>query len=70
MSMLMIRCPKTGQAISTGREVESAAFRSTAVFFSRTYCPLCRLSASKNPSWPIVSPLRILSSSVRLAQTG
>jgi len=42
MSMLMIRCPKTGQAISTGREVEIAAFRSTAVFFSWTYCPLCR----------------------------
>ena len=44
MSMLMIRCPKTGQAISTGREVEIAAFRSTPVFFSRTYCPLCRVT--------------------------
>ena len=42
MSILMIRCPKTGQAISTGREVEIAAFRSAPVFFSRTYCPLCR----------------------------
>ena len=44
MSMLMIRCPKTGQAIPTGREVEIAAFRSTPVFFSRTYCPLCRVT--------------------------
>ena len=44
MSMLMIRCPKTGQAISSGREVEFAAFRSTPVFFSRTYCPLCRVT--------------------------
>jgi hypothetical protein len=44
MSMLMIRCPKTGRAISTGREVESAAFRSGAVFFSRTYCPLCHVT--------------------------
>ena len=44
MSMLMIRCPKTGQAIPTGREVEIAVFRSTPVFFSRTYCPLCRVT--------------------------
>jgi len=43
MGMIMIRCPKTGQAISTGRYVEPATFRSTPVFFSRTYCPLCRL---------------------------
>ncbi len=43
MGMIMIRCPKTGQAIATGRCVEPAAFRSTAVFFSRTYCPLCRI---------------------------
>jgi len=44
MSMLMIRCPKTGRAISTGREVESASFRSSPVFFSRTYCPLCQVT--------------------------
>ena len=44
MSMLIIRCPKTGQAISTGREVEIAAFRSTPVFFGRTDCPLCRVT--------------------------
>ena len=42
MGMIMIRCPKTGQAISTGRFVDPAIFRSTPVFFSRTYCPLCR----------------------------
>ena len=42
MGMIMIRCPKTGQAISTGRNVEPAIFRSSPVFFSRTYCPLCR----------------------------
>lgn len=43
MSMLMIRCSTTGRAIFTGRYVESAAFRSTAVFFSRTYCPICHV---------------------------
>ncbi len=42
MGMIMIRCQKTGQAISTGRNVEPATFRSSPVFFSRTYCPLCR----------------------------
>ncbi len=42
MGMLMIRCPKTGRPIPTGRTVEPAIFRSAAVFFSRTYCPLCR----------------------------
>ncbi len=42
MGMIMIRCSKTGQAISTGRNVEPAVFCSTPVFFSRTYCPLCR----------------------------
>ena len=43
MSMLTIRCPKTGRAIFTGREVDSASFRSP-VFFSRTYCPFCRVT--------------------------
>ena len=43
MGMLMIRCPKTGRAISTGRYIESRLFRSTPVFFSSTYCPHCRV---------------------------
>lgn len=42
MGMLMIRCPKTDRAISTGRYTTLATFRSTPVFFSRTHCPLCR----------------------------
>jgi hypothetical protein len=43
MGMLMIRCPKTGLAISTGRHIESKLFSSTPVFFSSTYCPHCRV---------------------------
>jgi hypothetical protein len=43
MGMLMIRCPKTGRAISTGRHVESRLFSSTPVFFGSTYCPHCRV---------------------------
>jgi hypothetical protein len=42
MGTLLIRCQKTGQAISTGTQVELARFRSSPVFFSRTYCPLCK----------------------------
>ena len=42
MGILMIRCSKTGRAISTGTYVESAAFRSSPVFFGQTYCPHCK----------------------------
>jgi hypothetical protein len=42
MGMITIRCPKTRQGVSTGRYVEPTTFRSSPVFFSRTYCPLCR----------------------------
>ena len=41
MGILMIRCSKTGRAISTGKHVEAAAFRSSPVFFGQTYCPHC-----------------------------
>jgi hypothetical protein len=43
MGMLMVRWPKTGLAISTGRHIESRLFSSTPVFFSSTYCPYCRV---------------------------
>jgi hypothetical protein len=43
MGMLMIRCPKTGRAVSTGRYVLPATFRCSPVFFGRTYCPLCQV---------------------------
>ena len=43
MGMVMIRCPETQRAISTGMQVDRATFHSTPVFFSRTFCPLCRV---------------------------
>jgi hypothetical protein len=44
MGTIMIRCPQTGRAVSTGKEVASAvAFSSAAVFFGRTYCRYCRV---------------------------
>jgi hypothetical protein len=41
MGIVMIRCPETQRAISTGMQVDRATFHSTPVFFSRTRCPLC-----------------------------
>ncbi|MEJ2377779.1 MAG: hypothetical protein P8Y71_21095 [Pseudolabrys sp.] len=42
MGTLMIRCPKTGSAISTGIQTEPATFSNSPVFFARTMCPVCQ----------------------------
>ena len=47
MGIVMISCPETRRAISTGIRVDRATFHSTPVFFSRTLCPLC----AKNHEW-------------------
>ena len=44
MGLLMVKCANTGRAISTGRRADQTAFRRSAVFFGRTYCPFCRIS--------------------------
>jgi hypothetical protein len=41
MGMVMIKCPQTGRAIPTGIKVDRERFRASAVFFSRTRCPVC-----------------------------
>ena len=41
MGVLMIRCPRTERAISTGLRMDSEAFRAMPVFFSSTVCPAC-----------------------------
>ena len=41
---VMIRCPKTGRAISTGIRADVATFHATPVFFSQVLCPLCQLT--------------------------
>ena len=43
MGMVMIHCPKTRKAISTGMHIDRAAFGSMPVFFSRTFCQSCRI---------------------------
>lgn len=42
MGMIMIRCPKTRRAVSTGIIAEREDFRASPVFFSRVLCPHCR----------------------------
>jgi hypothetical protein len=41
MGIVMIRCPKTGRAISTRITVDRESFEATPVFFSQAFCPLC-----------------------------
>jgi hypothetical protein len=41
MGVVMVKCPKTGRAISTGIRTDARHFRSAAVFFGRTLCPHC-----------------------------
>jgi hypothetical protein len=42
MGMVMIKCPQTGSAIPTGITMDREKFRSSAVFFARTYCRNCQ----------------------------
>jgi hypothetical protein len=42
VGLVVIRCPQTGRAIPTGIEADRGAFARAPVFFSRTFCPLCR----------------------------
>jgi hypothetical protein len=44
MGIVMINCPETQRAISTGIQADRATFHSTPVFFSRTLCPFCRVT--------------------------
>lgn len=37
--MVMINCPRTGTAIPTGIKTDRDSFRSSAVFFARTFLP-------------------------------
>jgi len=42
MGFVMIRCPATGRPISTGIAIDRRSFDATPVFYSQTFCPLCR----------------------------
>jgi hypothetical protein len=42
MGVVMIKCPGTGRAIPTGMKSERNRFRSSPVFFARTFCSICQ----------------------------
>jgi hypothetical protein len=42
MCIVMIKCPDTGVAISTGIKTERSRFNRSPVFFGRTYCTICQ----------------------------
>lgn len=42
MGTLMIKCPNTGSAISTGIQINRSTFNNMPVFFGRTLCPICQ----------------------------
>jgi hypothetical protein len=41
MGIVMVKCPKTGRAISTGMQADRSNFQCATVFFSRVFCPIC-----------------------------
>jgi hypothetical protein len=43
MGIVMMRCPATGRAISTGIDTDPVRFSRTVVFMGRTFCPHCRV---------------------------
>ena len=44
MGIVMISCPETQRAISTGIQADRATFHTIPVFFSRTLCPFWRVT--------------------------
>lgn len=44
MGIVMIKCPDTRVAISTGIKTERSSFSCSPVFFGRTYCPMCQMN--------------------------
>ena len=53
MSTIMIRCPETGSAISTGIECEDDDFKKLPFVITQTTCPSCggEHSWSKTDAW-------------------
>jgi hypothetical protein len=44
MGIVVIKCPNTGRMIWTGMKADRSRWGSTPVFFSRTFCQICRVS--------------------------
>jgi hypothetical protein len=46
---VMVRCPNTGQAVSTGVEMDGATFANLPAIRARLLCPVCR----QEHDWPV-----------------
>ncbi len=53
MGILMIKCPATGRAVSTGIEVDAGTFRNLPNISSKMCCPACEAQHSwrKGEAW-------------------
>ena len=43
LSVLMVRCPKSGRELSTGIEMDTATFEQLPDIRSQIMCPICKL---------------------------
>ena len=61
MGALMITCPNTGQAISTGIETDEYTLKQIEDVPTRTRCPLCGLDHTwwKREAWLTGQPERL-----------
>ena len=50
MATLMIKCPSTGQPISTGMDLDKASFDSSTFSNNGVGCPICRQTHIWNKS--------------------
>jgi hypothetical protein len=41
MSLILIKCPETGRAVSTGIEIDRESFRNLPNIGAKTRCPAC-----------------------------
>jgi hypothetical protein len=53
MSIITVKCPRTGLAISTGIETDTYSFDQLPDVLSRAHCPLCGLQHQwwKREAW-------------------
>jgi hypothetical protein len=61
MGMVMVKCPQTGHAIPTGIKTDRESFGRSAVFFSRTRCPLCHADHAwfAREAWVVEPSIRV-----------
>jgi hypothetical protein len=60
MSTLLIRCPNTGEPISTGIEIDDHSLKQVPDVLSHSQCPLCGIDHAwwKHEAWLADHPVR------------